>query len=58
MGHQHVTGNGPSAGGDGFGPAERADGWGLLLVERLAARWGVVASGTTLVWFELDLRAG
>jgi anti-sigma regulatory factor (Ser/Thr protein kinase) len=42
----------------GTGPADRTDGWGLLLVERLAARWGVVASGTTLVWFELDLRAG
>ena len=36
------------------GPVERNEGWGLLLVERLADRWGVVASGSTLVWFELD----
>ena len=36
------------------GPIERNQGWGLLLVERMAARWGVVASATTLVWFELD----
>ena len=36
------------------GPVGRYDGWGLLLVERLADRWGVVASGSTLVWFELD----
>ena len=35
-------------------PVERSQGWGLLLVERMADRWGVVASGTTLVWFELD----
>jgi anti-sigma regulatory factor (Ser/Thr protein kinase) len=50
--------------GHGFRPApeidrvERQHGWGLLLVERLADRWGVVASGTTLVWFELDGASG
>ena len=36
------------------GPVDGTQGWGLLLVERMADRWGVVASGTTLVWFELD----
>jgi anti-sigma regulatory factor (Ser/Thr protein kinase) len=35
-------------------PIERHQGWGLLLLERMADRWGVVASGSTLVWFELD----
>lgn len=35
-------------------PIERSSGWGLLLVDRLAARWGVVSSRTTTVWFELD----
>lgn len=40
------------------GPVARNEGWGLLLVERLADRWGVVASGSTLVWFELDHLAG
>jgi anti-sigma regulatory factor (Ser/Thr protein kinase) len=52
-----VTDHGP-----GFDPIEeraRAErrmdgGWGLLLVERLADRWGVGAGeGTTSVWFEL-----
>jgi anti-sigma regulatory factor (Ser/Thr protein kinase) len=37
--------------GDGGG--ERESGWGLLLVDRLSARWGVIASSTTTVWFEL-----
>lgn len=46
--------------GPGFDPTladdslERSSGWGLLLVDRLAARWGVVSSLTTTVWFELD----
>lgn len=50
--------------GHGFRPApgtrraEQSDGWGLLLVQRLAARWGVIAAGTTLVWFELDHASG
>ena len=49
--------------GPGFRPVEdvepvaRTEGWGLMLVERLAARWGVVAGATTTVWFELDLAA-
>jgi anti-sigma regulatory factor (Ser/Thr protein kinase) len=46
--------------GPGFQPAPEHhyaahhDGWGLLLVDRLSARWGVVAGATTLVWFEID----
>jgi anti-sigma regulatory factor (Ser/Thr protein kinase) len=44
--------------GDGR-PARRPDpgpagGWGLLLVEEAADRWGVV-DGSTNVWFEVDL---
>jgi two-component sensor histidine kinase len=39
-------------------PARRPDpgpsgGWGLLLVEAAADRWGV-ADGSTSVWFEID----
>ena len=39
-------------------PAEGGSGWGLLLVGRLATRWGVAAndSGTT-VWFERSLES-
>ena len=40
----------------GDGEEDRGSGWGLLLVERLTARWGVVASATTTVWFELERR--
>ena len=46
--------------GPGFEPRPRADGqdegsgWGLVLVDRLAERWGVVRDGDhTRVWFEL-----
>ncbi|WP_205699427.1 ATP-binding protein [Conexibacter sp. SYSU D00693] len=44
--------------GDGFVPTARtkpdteAGGWGLALVERLSAEWGV-REGSTHVWFEL-----
>lgn len=47
-------------GGSGFEPglgngdADRNSGWGLQLVDRLAARWGVVVGSTTTVWFELE----
>jgi anti-sigma regulatory factor (Ser/Thr protein kinase) len=49
--------------GPGFEPrladddAERNSGWGLLLLDRLAARWGVVANSTNTVWFELERRS-
>ena len=32
----------------------RASGWGLVLVEELADRWGVDRSPRTRVWFEMD----
>jgi anti-sigma regulatory factor (Ser/Thr protein kinase) len=36
-------------------PAGAASGWGLVLVEHLADRWGVDrVGGRTRVWFELD----
>jgi signal transduction histidine kinase len=48
-----VTDDGP-----GFDPhradASRPNHWGLVLVRRLADRWGVVRDGkATKVWFEL-----
>ena len=32
----------------------RASGWGLVLVDELADRWGVDATPLTTVWFEMD----
>lgn len=49
-----VTDSGP-----GFAPTGRTrdfdepGGWGLVLVERLAASWGVERDDRTRVWFEL-----
>ena len=46
--------------GPGYRPAPaaaRADssgGWGLLIVDRLASRWGVRGARPACVWFELD----
>jgi anti-sigma regulatory factor (Ser/Thr protein kinase) len=45
--------------GPGFAPRERdrdldePGGWGLVLVESIAKRWGVERDGRTRVWFEL-----
>jgi anti-sigma regulatory factor (Ser/Thr protein kinase) len=45
--------------GPGFSPNGRdrdidePGGWGLVLVDRLAKRWGVERRGRTCVWFEL-----
>jgi anti-sigma regulatory factor (Ser/Thr protein kinase) len=45
--------------GPGFAPKERdrelddPGGWGLVLVESIAKRWGVERAGRTRVWFEL-----
>ena len=33
---------------------ERETGWGLVLVGRLADRWGIESDGSTRVWFEID----
>lgn len=30
-------------------------GWGLLLVAKIASRWGMSTNGSTRVWFEIDL---
>jgi anti-sigma regulatory factor (Ser/Thr protein kinase) len=46
-------------GGTGFEPPEpgpardRESGWGLTLLRRLAARWGVRRNHGTTVWFEI-----
>lgn len=48
-------------GGHGFLPAQHAPerddvgGWGLLVVEQLAERWGIDVGDGTRVWFELDV---
>jgi anti-sigma regulatory factor (Ser/Thr protein kinase) len=45
--------------GPGFAPGGREasldepGGWGLVLVDRMAKRWGVEHDGRTSVWFEL-----
>ena len=33
----------------------RQSGWGLHLVDQLAARWGVSPEDPTIVWFEMDI---
>jgi anti-sigma regulatory factor (Ser/Thr protein kinase) len=49
--------------GPGFAPTGRTrefdepGGWGLVLVERLAASWGVERDERTRVWFELAVAA-
>jgi anti-sigma regulatory factor (Ser/Thr protein kinase) len=46
--------------GPGFDPRARPprstsdSGWGLVLVDRLADRWGVAREARTRVWFEID----
>ncbi|MCA1840603.1 MAG: ATP-binding protein [Actinobacteria bacterium] len=46
--------------GPGFSPAARdialaePGGWGLSLLDRLSARWGLVQGRGMKVWFELD----
>ncbi len=51
--------------GEGFTPPPapepgepRASGWGFVLVDRLADRWGVGEEQPTLVWAEFDRREG
>jgi anti-sigma regulatory factor (Ser/Thr protein kinase) len=50
--------------GPGFAPRERErpleepGGWGLVLVDQMADRWGVTHDGRTHVWFELRATAG
>ena len=44
--------------GPGFRPARgtpgASGGWGLVIVDRLARRWGVRSGPETTVWLELD----
>jgi hypothetical protein len=35
--------------------AELAGGFGLVLVDRMADRWGLSSDGRKAVWFEVDL---
>ena len=48
-------------GGRGFVPADckrapdELGGWGLVVVDRLADRWGVEDAGGTRVWFEMNV---
>jgi anti-sigma regulatory factor (Ser/Thr protein kinase) len=49
--------------GPGFTAADpprsgERSGWGLMMVDRLADRWGVELEGRTEVWFELAQHAG
>ena len=30
-------------------------GWGLLIVTKIATRWGIKTNGRTRIWFEIDL---
>jgi hypothetical protein len=34
---------------------EAVGGWGLLLVSRMASRWGVTRGTPNVAWFEIDL---
>lgn len=51
-----VTDRGPGFDGDPVPQphGDRAGGWGLCLVDRLADRWGVERDRGTSVWFEVD----
>jgi serine/threonine-protein kinase RsbW len=33
-------------------------GWGLIILTKIASRWGVTTNGETQVWFEIDLESG
>jgi anti-sigma regulatory factor (Ser/Thr protein kinase) len=53
-----VTDAGPGFSGDDLGPAgDQQSGWGLYLVDRLAARWGIDRGDRTHVWFEVERAA-
>lgn len=50
-----VSDNGPGFAPTGRQkPMEEPGGWGLVLVETLAERWGVDRGDRTSVWFELE----
>jgi hypothetical protein len=37
-------------------PSDATGGFGLLMMDRAASRWGVAADDGNCVWFELDRR--
>ena len=41
---------------DGTASDQDIGGWGLILVDRIADRWGVTRDQPNVVWFELDRR--
>jgi anti-sigma regulatory factor (Ser/Thr protein kinase) len=50
-----VSDPGPGFRPEGARPAPTEEsGWGLMLVDRIADRWGVHGPGDTLVWFEIE----
>jgi anti-sigma regulatory factor (Ser/Thr protein kinase) len=48
--------------GSGFRPGKPTEGddrgWGLFIVDQLASRWGTEPGDRTVMWFEIDRRAG
>src|SRR3954447_6654137 len=53
MVHIEVVDSGTSV-GVAMGQPDAAGGWGLVLVDRIADRWGVIGDAGSHVWFELD----
>jgi anti-sigma regulatory factor (Ser/Thr protein kinase) len=54
--HVEVEDAGPGFVPPPEGPRPREDrGWGLVLVDALAERWGVDQNGATRVWFEVPV---
>ena len=57
--HVDVTDSGPGFDPDTTRPApDLQSGWGLILLRRLAARWGVRRNHDTTVWFEVTRDTG
>jgi len=51
--HVEVSDAGPGFRVPDRRPDEESGGWGLVLVERVASRWGILDGGPTRVWFEI-----
>ena len=49
-----VADEGPGFERPGPPAADQIGGWGLILVDRVATRWGIVDTAPTRVWFEVD----
>jgi hypothetical protein len=48
----------PGLGLEAPGGTDREGGWGLVLVDRLATRWGTFQGESHCVWFEVDRADG